>query len=98
MRGLLLKLVSNSWFLWLLAWFLPAVNNQRGSLPVHQTRIEHFHDTLPLLYQQMDSMLRGRLDPGMVHTGLSAAVDYHDRLGNVLANDVVTPGGQIIPF
>jgi hypothetical protein len=52
-----------------------------------------FHDTLLLTYQQMGSMLTGLLDPGMVHTNIQAAIDHHDRLGNVIANDVISPFG-----
>jgi len=68
------------------------------SLTVDQTWIERFHDQLHLTYQQMDSMLRSKLDPGMVHTNVGAVIDYHDRLGNVVANDVVVPGAQIVPL
>ena len=68
------------------------------SITVDQTWIEKFHNVLHLTYQQMDSMLRSKLAPGMVHTDISAAIDYHDRLGNVVANDVVVPGGQLVPL
>lgn len=65
------------------------------SITVDQTWVIRFHDQLLLTYQQMDSKLRGLLDAGMVHGDVSAAIDHHDRLGNVIANDVVVPFGQI---
>jgi len=36
-------------------------------------------------------MLEKYLDPGMVHRNVSGAIDHFDRLGNVMANDVVSP-------
>lgn len=39
-------------------------------------------------------MLTNRIDPSMVHRQVHAAVDHHERLGNLLANDVVSPFGQ----
>lgn len=68
------------------------------SIAVDQTWVPRFHDNLLLTYQQMDSKLRSRLDPGMVHSDVQGATDHHDRLGNVVANDVVTPFGMIVPL
>lgn len=39
-------------------------------------------------------MLTNRIDPSMVHRQVHAAVDHHERLGNLLANDVISPFGQ----
>jgi hypothetical protein len=49
---------------------------------------------LMLTYQQKGSLLTGVIAPENVHRDVSAAIDHFDRLGNVIANDVVTPFGQ----
>jgi hypothetical protein len=53
-----------------------------------------FHDMLLLTYQQRGSLLTGLIAPENVHRDVSAAIDHFDRLGNVIANDVVSPFGQ----
>lgn len=68
------------------------------ALTVDQTWFYRFHSQLKITYQQMNSMLRGRLDPAMVHPDVSAEIDHHDRLSLVVANDVVAPFGQIVPL
>jgi hypothetical protein len=64
------------------------------SITVDQTWIYRFHDQLLLTYQQKGSLLTNTIDGSMVHRDVHAAVDHHERLGNVLANDVVSPFGQ----
>lgn len=64
------------------------------SVTVDQAWVHRFHDQLLLTYQQMGSLLENILDPSMVHRDVNAAIDYFDRLGNVLANDVISPFGQ----
>lgn len=61
---------------------------------VDQTWDARFHDQLLLTYQQKGSLLTNLLLPEMVHRGISAQIDHFDRLGNVIANDVVSPFGQ----
>ena len=61
---------------------------------VDQAWVYRFHDQLLLTYQQKGSLLENLLDPGMVHRGVQAAIDHHERLGNVIANDVISPFGQ----
>ncbi len=68
------------------------------SITVDQAWIYRFHANLALTYQQFASLLVGYLDPGMVHRDVSAAIDHHERLGNVMATDVVTPFGQVVPL
>lgn len=63
---------------------------------VDQAWVYRFHDTLMLTYQQFGSLLENLIDPGMVHRDVSAAIDHHERLGNVMANDVVSPFGQTV--
>lgn len=63
------------------------------SVTVDQTWVHRFHDTLMLTYQQMGSRLTNLLDRSNVHRDVNAAIDYFDRLGNVIANDVVAPFG-----
>lgn len=65
------------------------------SITVEQLWIHRFHDQLLLTYQQKGSLLESLIDPAMVHRD-SGAVDYFERLGNVMANDVVAPFGQTI--
>jgi len=64
------------------------------SITVDQAWVYRFHDVLMLTYQQKGSLLENTIDPGMVHRDVSAAIDHHERLGNVIANDVITPFGQ----
>lgn len=64
------------------------------SLTVDQAWVYRFHDQINLVYQQRGSLLENLIDPGMVHRDVSAAIDHHERMGNVIANDVVTPFGQ----
>ena len=64
------------------------------SITVDQAWVYRFHDQLNLTYQQQGSKTEGLLPPGMVHRDVSAAIDHHERLGNVIANDVVAPFGQ----
>lgn len=66
------------------------------SATVDQAWVYRFHDQILLTYQQMGSQLEGLIDQGMVHRNVSAAIDHHERLGLVMANDVVNPFGQTI--
>jgi Phage capsid protein len=61
------------------------------SFTADQAWVYRFHDTLLLTFQQMNSIVRSLLDPSMVHNDVSAAIDYHERLGNGIASDVVSP-------
>ena len=65
-----------------------------GSVTVDQAWVIRFHDQLNLTYQQDGSLLENLIDGGMVHRDVSAAIDHHERLGNVMANDVISPFGQ----
>ena len=64
------------------------------AVTVDQAWVYRFHDQLLLTYQQKGSLLEGIIDKGMVHRDVSAAIDHHERLGNVIANDVVSAFGQ----
>lgn len=66
------------------------------SIYADQAWVHRFHDTLLLTYQQTQSIVRGLLDTAMIHYDVSAAVDYHERLGNGIANDVVAPFAQTV--
>lgn len=88
-------------WLWLAATFADFLTatrqvlaNERGSVTVDQAWVYRFHDQLLLCYQQMKSLLENLIDPGMVHRDVGAAIDHHERLGNVIANDVISPFGQ----
>src|SRR6266699_3569120 len=67
-----------------------------GSITVDQAWVYRFHDQLNLTYQQQGSLLQNLIPPEMVHKDVSAAIDHHERLGNVIANEVVAPFGQTI--
>lgn len=56
-----------------------------------QTWGYRFHDTLKLAYQQKGSLVANIMDPGMIHRDVAAMIDHHERLGNVMANDSVSP-------
>lgn len=64
------------------------------SVSVDQAWVYRFHDQIVLTYQQMTGMLEQMIDPGMVHRNVQAAIDHHERLGLVMANDQVNPFGQ----
>lgn len=66
------------------------------SIYADQAWVHRFHDTLLSTYQQMSSIVRGLLDPAMIHYDVSAAIDYHERLGTGIANDVVAPFAQTV--
>lgn len=66
------------------------------AVTIEQTWVHRFHDTLRLMYQQMGSLLQNTIDPGNVHRDVSAAIDHFDRLGNVIANDVIAPFGPTV--
>ena len=66
------------------------------SIYADQAWVHRFHDTLLSTYQQMSSLVRGLLDPMMIHYDVSAAIDYHERLGTGIANDVVAPFAQTV--
>ncbi len=66
------------------------------SVTVDQAWVYRFHDQLLLTYQQMGSLLQNTIEPENVHRDVSAAIDHFDRLGNVIANDVVIPFGQTV--
>jgi hypothetical protein len=68
------------------------------SITVDQAWVYQFHDNLLLTYQQRGSLLSGRIAPYMVHRGVRAAIDHHERLGNVMANDQINPFGQTQPL
>jgi hypothetical protein len=74
-------------------WFWPLVANQRGTVNLEQWWIQKFHDTIHMVYQQMGSQLERLIAPEMVNRDVHAAIDYHERLGNVIANDVIVPYG-----
>jgi hypothetical protein len=65
------------------------------SVTVDQTWVPRFHDTLLLTYQQKGSLLENKIDPGMVHRNVHAAIDHHERLGNIMMNDIVAPFAPI---
>lgn len=73
---------------------LPMLTNQRGSVTVDQAWVYRFHDAIQLTYQQQGSKLEGLIDPSMVHRDVAAQIDHHERMGLVIANDVVAPFAQ----
>ena len=64
------------------------------ALNVDQTWVPRFHDQLLLTYQQQGSEIEKYLEPFMVHRDVKGAIDHFERLGNVIANDVIIPFGQ----
>lgn len=63
------------------------------SLTVDQAWTYRFHDNLLLTYQQKGSLVSNLIPPEMIHRNVKAAIDHHERLGNVIANDVVEAFG-----
>jgi hypothetical protein len=66
------------------------------SVYADQTWRYRFSDTLLLAMQQMKGLVRSAIDPIMIHYDVLAAIDHHERLGNLIANDVVAPFGQTV--
>ena len=66
------------------------------SIYADQAWVHRFHDTLLTTYQQMSSIVRGLLDSSMIHYDVSAAIDYHERMGIGIANDVIAPFAQTV--
>ena len=66
------------------------------SITVDQTWMYKFHDNLLMTYQQKMSLLEKYLLPGMIHRDIQAHTDHHERLGLVIANDVISPFGQTV--
>jgi capsid protein len=64
------------------------------SVTADQAWVARFHDNIKLTYQSMGSQLEKLLDPMMIHRDVHAAIDHHERMGNVMANDVISPFGQ----
>lgn len=88
-------------WLWLLVLFTDfvafcreALADETGSITVDQAWVAQFHDAINLSYQQMKSLLENLIDAVMVHRNVQAAIDHHERLGAVMANDVISPFGQ----
>lgn len=66
------------------------------SISVDQTWMLKFNDMVHMSYAQLDSLLVGMLPQGMVHRNIQAQIDHHERIGHVIANDVITPFGQTV--
>lgn len=66
------------------------------SVTANQAWVHQFNDTLSLTYQQEGSLLTNLIDSAMVHRNVRAAIDHHERLGNVMANDTVTPFAETV--
>ena len=64
------------------------------AITVDQAWTYRFHDVIHETYQQKGSLLENLIDPGMVHRGIMAAIDHHERLGNLIMNDVIVPFAQ----
>lgn len=64
------------------------------SASADQAWVYQFHDTIHLTYQQDKSLLESLIDPSMVHRGVQAAIDHHERMANTVANDVISPFAQ----
>lgn len=68
------------------------------SVSVDQTWVYRFHNQLLLTYQQMMPLVRGIIDPSMVHMDVHAAIDHHERMGGLMANDTIAPFGPMVPL
>lgn len=65
-----------------------------GVITADQAWVYRFHDQLHLTYQQEGSLIENLIEKSMVHRGVQAAIDHHERLGNVIANTTISPFGQ----
>lgn len=70
------------------------LGNQVGSVTVDQSWVYKFHNMIHMEEQQKGALLEKVIDPGSVHRGVQAAIDHFDRLGALIANDVISPFGQ----
>ncbi len=63
-------------------------------MALDQAWVYKFNDVILLTYQQLASLLNGLIDPRMIHRDIRGNIDHHERIGNVIANDVTSPYAQ----
>jgi hypothetical protein len=68
------------------------------SLTQEQGWVHLFHDQIKLTYQQMESLVKSKIDPKWIHSNVRTAKDYFDRMGNVTAREEISPFSQTIPL
>lgn len=64
------------------------------SVSEDQGWVYRFHDSILIAMESERGDLESTLLPGMIKRNVSAAIDYHDRMGPVVATDVVSPFAQ----
>jgi len=70
------------------------LSNEVGTVTVDEAWVHQFDTVLKLTYQQESTLVQQHIQPGMIHQGVRAAIDHHERLGLVIANDVISRHGQ----
>ena len=63
------------------------------SVTVTQTWVHRFHDVVNIGYATMDSLVVNLLNEMMVHRDVRGAIDHHERLDHVIAQDMSNPFG-----
>lgn len=66
-------------------------------MALEQHWVYKFHDAIHLAYQQMTSLLTGKIAPAMINRDVRGAIDHHERMGAVIASDVVSPYAPVVP-
>lgn len=66
------------------------------SVSQDQTWRYRFRDTVHIAMQQMKGLVRSAIDPAMINYDVEAAIDHHERLGNLIANDQIAPFAQTV--
>lgn len=66
-------------------------------MALEQHWVYKFHDQIHLTYQQTQNLLGGTIDPSMINRDVRGAIDHHERMGAVIASDVVSPYAPVVP-
>ena len=78
----------------LFAFTVRTLCNEVGTITVDEAWVSQFDSVLKQTYQQESTLVQQHIQPGMIHRGVRAAIDHHERLGLAIANDVITRHGQ----
>ena len=60
--------------------------------------VQQFNQMLLLEFGNDKAGIESLLDPIVIHRGVSGDIDHHDRLGNVVALDIASRHGDVVPL
>lgn len=80
----------------LLFSFLAQLGNEAGSVDMPAWWVHKFHSEVFVTYQQMTSMVMSKMAPGSIRRGVQAAIDYWERVSNLVLPDGAVRHGQSV--